>query len=138
MRYQLLWQVSQDGSNWEDMPTPSTYESNFEDLDDESYRSVLTGNLIRERISNDWIKIEMSWKGFATPDISEIRRMRAAVKTNPTFYVRCRVPEIESSDGSWLTFVAYCSKFKTNLFEAQVAKSVSFNIIQAEQGWWMS
>ena len=40
--------VSNDnGATWNDIPTPATYQLAFEDLDLDSYRSVINGNLNR-------------------------------------------------------------------------------------------
>ena len=47
----ILTKISQDNSTWVDLPIPSEYSLSYEDLDDQSYRSVVNGNLIRKRIS---------------------------------------------------------------------------------------
>lgn len=47
----ILMRISQDGTTWEDVAIPSSYTVSYNDLDDDSFRSSLTGNLIRKRIS---------------------------------------------------------------------------------------
>lgn len=131
----VLWQVSYDNTNWESMKSPSTYKITFEDLDSDSYRDVIAGELHRNRISNDWIKLQMSWNVVTE---SEAYTLRNKVKTNPTYYCRCKCPEITGAGDGWTTFVAYTSKFNSELLEGRVGREVSLDVIQAEKGSWMS
>lgn len=48
---QVLIQTSQNNTTWTDLKIASSYTISYEDLDDDSFRSKLTGNLIRRRIS---------------------------------------------------------------------------------------
>ena len=50
-----------DGSSWLDLPAPSSLKISFEDIDKDSYRSVITGNLIRKPISYKWRKVSVSY-----------------------------------------------------------------------------
>lgn len=43
----LIWYTSNDNSNWTLMKSPSTYKIDWEDLDNQSYRSVVTGDLVQ-------------------------------------------------------------------------------------------
>lgn len=131
----ILWQTSQDGYNWTNMPTPSTYVLDLEDEDNESYREIEEGNLVRERIAPDWIKLQMSWNCIQDPAV--VYLLRSSVKTNPKFYCRCKCAELTGTDGNWVTFIAYCTKFHSEYIEAQVGRKVNFNIIEADQGSWM-
>ena len=45
----IIWYV-----NGVEMPTPSGVKYDFEDLDNQSYRSVIDGSLIRDRIASEF------------------------------------------------------------------------------------
>lgn len=72
-----------------DLPTPSTYKLNYEDLDSDSYRSVITGSLIRNRINPRWIKIELSYRWVDDYMMNQIARM---INTNSEIQVECKSP----------------------------------------------
>ena len=86
---QILMQVSQDGTNWEDVSIPSEYSVSWEDLDDQSYRSVVNGNLIRKRITPRWVKLGMNYNFLTSAQLNTLARQ---VNTNPKFYVRAKSP----------------------------------------------
>ena len=51
----MLWQTKPSSSGtYATMKTPSSYELNADDLDGNSYRSVVTGNLNRTIIGKKW------------------------------------------------------------------------------------
>ena len=50
-----IWQVYKNNA-WVDMPDPSKLTINSEDLDVDSYRSVVNGNLIRNKLGT-WITV---------------------------------------------------------------------------------
>ena len=47
--------------SWLDLPAPSSLKFSYEDIDNDSYRSVITGNLIRKPITYKWAKISVSY-----------------------------------------------------------------------------
>lgn len=47
----ILIQTSQNNVDWSPLATPSTFNLSLTDIDDDSFRSTLTGNLVRKRIS---------------------------------------------------------------------------------------
>lgn len=51
-----------NGSNWLDLPVPSALSFSYEDVDNDSYRSVITGNLIRRPISYKWRKVSVGYR----------------------------------------------------------------------------
>ena len=53
----IIWYV-----NGVEMPTPSGVKYDFEDLDNQSYRSVIDGSLIRDKIASEFTKIQLSYK----------------------------------------------------------------------------
>ena len=123
----MLWQTSTNGTSWTDMKTPSTYKVDMEDLDVDSYRSVMTGNLIRTVIARRWFKVGMTWK-FATA--SEVDTILKAVNKDGVYF-KFKSPAFGTNN--WVTFKGYVSKMNTELLEGQVGWTISFNVIQMER-----
>lgn len=120
----VIWYV-----NGVEMPTPSGVKYDFEDLDNQSYRSVVDGSLIRDRIAPEFIKIQLSYK-YLTPSMA--KRVRDAIKTNEKYTVKFKSP-ILNDDGDFVTFVAYTAKMSFEMLEMQVGYSASFSIIQTRK-----
>ena len=123
-----IWiQTSLDGTNYTTMKSPSSYKIDLEDLDNESYRSIVNGTLVRNRTSKDWVKIQLSWNAILA---SEVNTLRTAVKTNQKFYCKCHCPELGDN---LLQFIGYVSKFSSEVIEDNSDyRKVSFNIIQSD------
>lgn len=85
----ILIQTSQNGTTWTDLPIASEYSLSYEDLDDDSFRSKLTGNLVRRRITRSWVKIGLSYNFVTDEMLDQIARQ---VNTNQLFYVRAKSP----------------------------------------------
>lgn len=124
MTDKIIWYV-----NGVEMPTPSSVKYSFEDLDNESYRSVMNGSLIRDRISPEFIKIEVSYK-YLTPFMAQI--IRNAVKVNEEYNVQFKSP-ILNDNGDFTTFRAYTSKMSFEMLEMQLGYTCSFSIIQTRK-----
>lgn len=120
----LIWYV-----NGQLMPSPTTYKINFEDLDNDSYRSITNGNLIRNVIKRRWAKISMSWNVLNANDVNRIAS--AVNQDNVTF--RCISPAFSNG---YIVFGGYVSKMEVELLEGMVGYSMSFNIIQSEGASW--
>ena len=120
----LIWYTSTDGENFTQMKSPSTYKINWEDLDNDSYRSVTNGNLIRNVIKRRWAKIGMSWKVLKESDVATICQ---SVNRDDVWF-RVKSPAWEG----FLTFKGYVSKIETELLEGMIGYSLSFNIVQME------
>lgn len=120
----VIWYV-----NGVEMPTPSGVKYDFEDLDNQSYRSVIDGSLIRDKIASEFTKIQLSYK-YLTPSMA--KRVRDAIKTNEKYTVKFKSP-ILNDDGDFVTFVAYTAKMSFEMLEMQVGYSASFSIIQVRK-----
>ena len=137
----ILIKTSQTGtSSWTDLKTPSTYRLTYNDTDNDSFRSVINGDLKRNRIQPRWIKLEISYNKCTDAELDTIAR---AVNTNQYYYVRCKSPAFgnmnsagstSASDKTWVEFQAYTSNYSAEMIDAQVGWNVSFNIIQAVHG----
>lgn len=133
----VIIKTSQDGSTWTDLQTPSAYGLSYEDLDSGSYRSCMTGNLVRKRIKPRWIKLSLTFRRLSD---DQLKAIATAINTNAEFYVRCYSPafgNMSASGGTgdgWVQFKAYCSSYKAELLDAQIGWTCSFNIIQSSGG----
>ena len=112
------------------MPSPTNYKVSFEDLDNDSFRSVTTGNLVRNIIKRRWAKVSMSWNVLSAEQVDTI--MSAVNQDSRTF--RMRSPAFGSSN--FISFGGYVSKMECELLEGMVGYSLSFNIVQSEGASW--
>lgn len=121
---EVIWQTSSDGSNWTTRPTPDEFDIDWEDLDKDSFRSVLTGDLNRTVIKRRWAKVSLAFK-----DLSEsiCGPMLLAVNRE-SVYFRFRSPAFGTSD--FISFKGYVSKMKTGTKRIEKGWDVSFNVVQ--------
>ena len=112
------------------MPSPSTYKISWEDLDNDSYRSVTNGNLIRNVIKRRWAKVSLSWNVLSADKVNTI--LNAVNGANKTF--KMRSPAFGTND--FITFVGYVSKMDTELLGGMIGYSLNFNIVQSEGASW--
>ena len=126
----LIWYTSSNNSTWTLMKSPSTYKISWEDLDNDSYRSVTNGNLIRNVIKRRWAKISFSWDVLTDAQVSTIC---SAVNTG-TVYFKMKSPAFGTA--GFITFKGYVSKMETELLKGMVGYSLSFNVIQSEGATW--
>lgn len=111
------------------MPSPSTYKISWEDLDNDSYRSVTNGNLIRNVIKRRWAKVSMSWSVLPANKVNQIL---SAVNQDGTYF-RFKSPAFSNG---FITFAGYVSKMETELLEGMIGYSLSFNVVQSESAAW--
>lgn len=129
----ILIKTSQDGSSFTDLQTPSTYKLTMEDIDNDSYRSVMNGNLIRNRLNPRWIKLELTYNRVSDSELNAIAR---AINSNQKFYIQCKSPAFGNmgTDSTWVQFAGYCSNFSAEMLQGQNGWMLSFNIIQSDVG----
>lgn len=124
----MIWQAK-IGSNgtYADMPTPSSYKIDWEDLDKNSYRSTINGNLIRHPLSKHWFKIAFNYKYITPADLQTV-----VEKVNQdNLYIKATTPAFGTS--GWVEMQGYVSKFSAELLEGQVGYSLSFNFVQSKK-----
>lgn len=121
----LIWYA-----NNELMPSPTSYKISWEDLDNDSYRSVTNGNLIRNVIKRRWAKVSMEWSLLNNEKVNQI--CSAVNVDNVTF--KMRSPAFGTLD--FIMFNGYVSKMETELLEGMIGYSLSFNIVQSEGASW--
>lgn len=120
----VIWQTSSNGSNWTTMPTPDQMDIDWEDLDKDSYRSVITGDLNREVIKRRWSKVSLTFKDM---EETACGNMLAAVNTG-VVYFRFRSPAFGTS--GYISFRGYVAKMKTGTELVAKGWNVSFNVVQ--------
>ena len=130
----LEWYVSNDNASWVAMPSPSTYKIEWSDLDDQSYRSVATGDMIEDIIKRRWAKLFLSFKALCDFDTNFIlSRVNA-----DNVYFKILSPAF--GDG-YISFKGRVSKMSTELLLGTLCKddpryNVSFNVVQIKGAEW--
>lgn len=121
----MLWKL-----NGKTMKTPSTYKDNIEDLDNDSYTSKVTGNLIDNVVAKGMLKLEMSWDYCTEAEAEELLQ---ATYQNPMM-VTIKCPSVR---GGMITAPFRCSKRSCEMYltgkNEDTSKSrwkVSFNLMQ--------
>lgn len=125
----LIWYTSTDANNWTLMKSPSTFKIDWEDLDNNSYRSVVNGNLIRDVIKRRWAKVGLSWNVLQEGDVNTI----LSAVNRDTVYFRVKSPAFGSG---FISFKGYVSKMSVEMLEGMRGYTVSFNIVQSEGASW--
>lgn len=63
----MLWKIGDKV-----MKSPSTYKDNIEDLDNDSYTSIVDGSLIDNVVAKGMLKCEMSWDYCTEAEAEEL------------------------------------------------------------------
>jgi hypothetical protein len=122
----LLWQAKASKSaQYTTMKTPSTYQIDFEDLDDKSYRSINTGNINRTIVSKQWSKFQLSYKHL-TPN--EVKSLLSTLNNYP-LYIKILTP---INGDNYMEYECYCSKKTVSMLENH-NYTMSFNLVQGKK-----
>ena len=69
----LLWYTKESPTDpYIQRLTPSKYRIDWEDLDNKSYRSITTGNLIDNVVSKKWSKIQFDYNHLTGDEVNEL------------------------------------------------------------------
>lgn len=124
----MIWKLKYNG-NWVDMPTPSEYQIEATDIDDDSYRSVVNGSIVRELISRLWQKMSFT---FAFKTEEEMKDMLDKISANTVVEIRCKSPVLRpGSEWSydviggervyyegWVDLTGYINSYSVNAVNA--------------------
>ena len=123
----FVWQAK-IGTNgtYADMPSPSTYKIDWEDLDKNSYRSTINGNLFRHPLSKHWFKIAFGWSYITEANLKTVAEM----VNQDNLYIRCKSPAFGTN--SWIELPGYVSKMSADYLEGRVGWTLSFNFVQSK------
>lgn len=126
----MLWQCKSSASaSYVDMPEPSSYEIDGEDVDTDTYRSVVNHNIVRTNISYKWQKMQMMFR-FKTE--AEANALITAINHYP-LYCRFRTPIMTTADNSgnyWKELEGYISKVSLKMHDIELGYEVSFNFVE--------
>lgn len=122
----LLWYTKgSPGDSYTQRLTPSKYKIDWEDLDNKSYRSIATGNLIDTVVSKKWSKLQFDYNHLSQ---SEVNSLLSIVNVNP-IYVKAVNPFF---GGGYIEAEFRCSKASCEMLEDHYYK-LSFNLVQKKK-----
>lgn len=127
----MLWEAkSSSNGSYTTMKTPSSYKISWEDLDKNSYRSVTTGNLIRNIVSKKWFKGSFSYNYLTESEAETILSMI----NNYPLYIRVKSP-LFGLNGI-MECQAYVSQVSTSMQQNKDTgatwSDLTFNIVQSK------
>ena len=123
-----IWQVYKNNA-WVDMPDPSKLTINSEDLDVDSYRSVVNGNLIRNKLGT-WITVGFEFNFRLETEVEVL--MNNVINVYP-LRIKIESPILAVSHKNDLT--GYVGKSSVERVYSQVGTgyTVSFNFIEGQK-----
>lgn len=122
----LLWQAkTTSGGMYQNMPTPSSYKIDWEDLDNNSYRSITSGNLIDTVVSKSWTKLQFTYNCLTE---EEMKTLLPILSNNP-LYVKAKNPVFGTE---YVEMEMRCSKKSAEMLETRDYK-LSFNLVQKKK-----
>ena len=124
----LLWYARSTSGTFSEsnkMKTPSTYKIDWEDLDNKTYRSIATGDMIDTVISKKWSKLQFSYKHLTE---AEVNAILTAINVNP-IYVKAINPLFPSG---YIEAQFRCSKASCEMLEDH-CYTLSFNLVQKKK-----
>jgi hypothetical protein len=124
----LLWYARSTAGTFSEsnkMLTPSTYKIDWEDLDNKTYRSIATGDMIDTVISKKWSKLQFSYKHLTE---AEVNKILTAINVNP-IYVKAINPLFPSG---YIEAQFRCSKASCEMLEDH-CYTLSFNLVQKKK-----
>ena len=122
----LLWYTKESPSApYIQRKTCSKYRIEWEDLDNKSYRSITTGNLIDNVVSKKWSKIQFDYNHLTGDEVNELLTI---INDNPIL-VKAVNPFFT---GGYIEAEFRCSKASCEMLEDQNYK-LSFNLVQKKK-----
>ena len=122
----LLWYTKENPQGvYVQRLTPSKYKIDWEDLDNKSYRSVATGNLIDNVVSKKWSKLQFDYNHLTGDEVNELLTI---INDNPIL-VKAVNPFFT---GGYIEAEFRCSKASCEMLEDQNYK-LSFNLVQKKK-----
>lgn len=123
----LLWETKEtsSGTTYTPRKSPSSYKIDWEDLDNNSYRSKNSGNLIDTVISKSWAKIGFNYNCLSE---AEIQALLPLLANNP-IYVKAKNPVFGNE---YVEMEMRCSKKSAEMLETG-DYSLSFNLVQKKK-----
>lgn len=118
----IIWQYKDETTDeFKDMPIPSTYDIEYEDLDDSTYRSKVTGNLIDTVVGLKWSKLLFNYRSKTALEIYDIFQV---IDKNPII-VKALNPRYNNET----EMAMRCSRANLHMNENR-KYDMSFNLVQ--------
>ena len=122
----LLWYTKTTANGeYQLQDSPSTYKIDLEDLDNNSYRSINSGNLIDSVVSYSWSKIQFNYK-YRTH--AQLKTLLPLLQTNP-LYVKAMDPAFGND---YVEMQMRCSRKSFEMLE-DGGYTLSFNLVQKKK-----
>ena len=122
----LLWYTKENPQGvYVQRLTPSKYKIDWEDLDNKSYRSIATGNLIDNVVSKKWSKIQFDYNHLTGDEVNELLTI---INNNP-IYVKAVNPFFANG---YIEAEFRCSKANCEMLENHNYR-LSFNLVQKKK-----
>ena len=122
-----MWQVYENGV-WVDLPTPSEYSVNSEDLDVDSYRSVVNGNLVRNKLGT-WTTISFTF--YFQFEADAINFLKHIINVYP-LKIKAPSPLITGGKAELIGYVGKSTSEYTYT-QAGMGYKISFNFIEGKK-----
>ena len=129
----MLWQTKPSASGtYTTMKTPSSYEVEGNDLDGNSYRSVVNGNLNRTIIGKKWLTVKMTFNYLTE---AQLETLCTEINQYP-MYVKLKSP-LFGTTGIWEGQM-YCSKYNVSMQQnkdnnGQTWNNLTFTLVQSKK-----
>ena len=132
----MLWAVKPSASGtYVTMKTPSQFHLDGEDLDKNSYRSIVNGNLFRTIIGKKWVSAKFTFNYLTESELETI----CEVLNNYPMYVKLKSPLFGTS-GIW-EGQCYCSKYSVDMQQNGTSNNaststwntLSFTLVQSKK-----
>lgn len=124
------FEYSTDNNTWvTTLPQPVRMNGSLEDLDVNSYRSVVNGNIYRKVVGYKWEKISLEFNWISEADAYTLIN---TVRNANNIYIRFRSP----SDSTYTNVLrGYISKLSYNQVKTQlgIGYTVSFNFVEGRR-----
>lgn len=118
----IIWQYKDETTDeFKDMPIPSTYDIEYEDLDDSTYRSKVNGNLIDTVVGLKWSKLLFNYRSKTALEIYDIFQV---IDKNPII-VKALNPRYNNET----EMAMRCSRANLHMNENR-KYDMSFNLVQ--------
>ena len=123
--------LSKDGHTWiTGLPVPSKLSGSSEDLDNQSFRSVVNGNINRTIVGYKWKKLSFEFQGL--PDLTAKRLLEVLEEGNDIYIRSSAVITGRASN----TLCGYVSKLSFEYIQTGANEGVwtiSFNFVEGKR-----
>lgn len=127
----FVWEAKASANaEYQKMPTPASYDIEWEDFDADTYRNINTGDMKDKVVSSKWTKAKFVYNYQEESEVEDLCQM---INNNP-IYVRHKNPMYR---GGIAEMQMRCSKgsisMQKNLEDGAEWNRLSFNLVQKKK-----